>query len=115
MVAGKKATAKKTAKKVLAAPAPATALHRTGATEKHNIPGYPTKLYIYKLDASKYWWVRYFLNGNAVRKTTKAEGKREAIAFAKEFYDVITYNQRHGIHATVSATNFEACKLELMK
>ncbi len=113
MVVGKKAAAKKKAKKT-----PATqkkALHRTGATEKHNIPGYPTKLYIYKLEASKYWWVRYFLNGNAVRKTTKAEGKREAIAFAKEFYDVITYNQRHGINATASATSFEACKLELMK
>jgi hypothetical protein len=93
MVVGKKAAAKTTAKKT-----PATqkkALHRTGATEKHNIPGYPTKLYIYKLEASKYWWVRYFLNGNAVRKTTKAVGNREAIAFAKEFYDVITYNQRH--------------------
>jgi hypothetical protein len=113
MVTGKKAVAKKAAKKTPAAPA--KALHRTGATEKHNIPGYPTKLYIYKLDASKYWWVRYFLNGNAVRKTTKAEGKREAIAFAKEFHDVVTYNQRHGIHATVSATSFDACKRELMK
>ncbi len=110
MVAGKKTVAKKTSaaqKKV--------AKHRTGATEKHYIPNYPTKLYIYKLAASKYWWVRYFVNGNAVRKTTKTESKREAIAFAKEFYDTVTYNQRHGIYATASATSFESCVKELMK
>jgi hypothetical protein len=113
MVVGKKAAAKKKAKKT---PATQTVpVERTRATEKHYIPGYPNKLFIYQLGASKYWWVRYFLNGNAVRKTTKAVGKREAIAFAKEFYDVITYNQRHGISATVSATSFDACKRELMK
>jgi hypothetical protein len=65
-------------------------LHRTGATEKHYITGYPTKLYIYKLAASKYWWARYFSNGNAVRKTTKTDSKLQAIAFAKEFFDVVT-------------------------
>lgn len=113
MVVGKKAAAKKTAKKTLAAQT--VAVERTRATEKHYIPGYPTKLFIYKQAASKYWWVRYFLNRNAVRKTTKTESKREAIAFAKEYYDVITYNQRHGINATVSATSFEACQKELMK
>jgi hypothetical protein len=38
--------------------------HRTGAREKHFIPNYPTKLFIYRHNASKYWWVRYFVNGN---------------------------------------------------
>jgi len=89
--------------------------HRTGATEKHYIPHYPTKLYIYKLDASKYWWARYFVGRNAVRKSTKTESKQEAIAFAKEFYDVVTYNQRHGIAATSSATGFESCLKELLE
>ena len=88
---------------------------RTRATEKHYIPNYPTKLFIYKQAASKYWWVRYFVNGNAVRKTTKFEGMREAIAFAKTFYDTVTYNQRHGIAATQSATSFAACLKELLK
>jgi hypothetical protein len=89
--------------------------HRSLATEKHYIPNYPTKLFIYKLEASKYWWVRYFVNGNAVRKTTKTESKREAIAFAKTFYDTVTYNQRHGISATLSATSFAACLKEMLK
>jgi hypothetical protein len=73
------------------------------------------KLYIYKLEASKYWWVRYFVNGNAVRKTTKTESKREAIAFAKTFYDTVTYNQRHGISSTLSATSFAVCLKEMLK
>jgi len=89
--------------------------HRTGATEKHYIPGYPNKLYIYKLQASKYWWARYFVARNAVRKSTKTESKQKAVAFAKEFYDTVTYNQRHGITATASATSFESCLKELLK
>ncbi len=88
---------------------------RTRATEKHYIPNYPTKLFIYKQAASQYWWVRYFVNGNAVRKTTKTDNKRDAIAFAKSFYDTVTYNQRHGISATLSATSFAACLKEMLK
>jgi len=84
-------------------------------TEKHYIPNYPNKLYIYKLPASRYWWVRYFVNNNAVRKSTKTESKREAIEFAKTFYDTVTYNQRHGINATLSATSFAACLREMLK
>lgn len=108
-VSGKTNTTKKTSAKQV------DAKHRTGATEKHHIPGYPTKLFIYKLYASKYWWVRYFLNGNAVRKTTKTEAKLKAIAFAKEYFATVTYNQQHGISATVSTTSFDACLRELLK
>lgn len=109
MVAKNKPTAKKTSAKQKAQ------LHRTGATEKHYIPNYPTKLFIYKLAASPYWWVRYFANGNALRKSTKCEGKKQAIDFAKTFYDTVTYNQRHGISATLSATSFASCLKELLK
>lgn len=90
-------------------------LHRTGATEKHFIPHYPKKLFIYRLAASKYWWVRYFIGRNAVRKSTKTESKRDAIAFAKEFFDVVTHNQRLGINATVSATSFESCLKQMLE
>lgn len=88
---------------------------RTWATEKHYIPNYPQKLFIYKQQASKYWWARYFANGNAVRKSSKTVSKQEAIAFAKNFYDTITYNLRHGISPTLSATSFESCLKELLK
>jgi len=89
--------------------------HRTGATEKCYIANYPNKLFIYKLTASKYWWARYFVGNNAVRKSTKTEMKREAIEFAKTFYETITYNLRHGIAATLSATSFESCLREMLK
>jgi len=94
---------------------PKVARSRTSATEKHFIQNYPRKLFIYKLPASPYWWARYFLNGNAVRKSTKTESKREAIEFAKTFYDTITYNARHGIAATMSASSFEGCMKEMLK
>ncbi len=30
------------------------------------ITGYPEKLFIYQLEASKYWWVRYFAVGKTI-------------------------------------------------
>ncbi len=113
MVVGNKAATKKVATKTSASQA--VVVERTRATEKHYIPNYPTKLFIYKQAATKYWWVRYFVNGNAVRKTTKTQSKREAVEFAKEFYDIVTYNMRHGIAATASATSFESCMKEMLK
>ena len=88
--------------------------HRTGAREKHFIPNYPTKLFIYRHNASKYWWVRYFVNGNAVRKSTKTDSKRDAIAFAKEYFDLITHNQQLGINSTASVTSFQSCLTQLL-
>jgi len=91
-----------------------TAAHRTTAIEKHYIANYPKKLFIYKHNASKFWWVRYFVGNNAVRKSTKTTVKRDAIAFAKQFFDVVTQNQRLGINATVSATSFASCQKDMM-
>lgn len=83
--------------------APATATtpsrHRTLSTPGSvtYIAGYPQKLYIYQLPASKYWWVRYYTGKNTVRRSTKTSNKRDAIAFAKKFFDDITHMQLHGM------------------
>lgn len=71
------------------------------------IPGYPQKLFIYQLEASKYWWVRYFIAGKTLRKSTKCENKKQAIVFAKQFfYDV---GNRH-VHGEVqSQVGFASC------
>lgn len=90
-------------------------LHRTGATERHYVPSYPKKLYIYKLKASKFWWARYFANGNAVRKSTKTENKRLAIEFAKQFYDEITMGARAGRGAALAATSFDVCLKQMLE
>lgn len=93
---------------------PVPTLHRTGATEKAYVAGYPTELYIYTLAASKYWWVRCYSAGKVFRKTTKQTSKQKAIAFAKDFYDTVKYNSRHGI-ASASKSNFEVCTKEMLK
>ena len=53
------------------------------------VAGYPKKLKLYKLEASPYWWVRTFHDGKIYRKSTRTEVKRDAIAFAKGFYDQV--------------------------
>ncbi len=61
--------------------------HRTNPKVEtlHRIPNYPTKLVIYQLAASPYWWVRYYHNKRILRKSTKETDKRKAIEFAKRF------------------------------
>ncbi len=46
-------------------------------------------------------------------KTTRHEGKREAIAFAKDFYDTVTRNVRQGM-ITSSPANFEIVTKAMM-
>lgn len=53
------------------------------------VSGYPKKLKIYKLEASPYWWVRTFHNGKIYRRSTKTEVKRDALIFARSFYDQV--------------------------
>jgi hypothetical protein len=101
--------AKKTARKTSAT----QTRDRTLPTEKYFLNGYPQKLFIYKLEASSFWWVRYYANGKVLRKTTKKEGKREAIAFAKDFYDTVTRNVRQGM-ITSSPANFEIVTKAMM-
>lgn len=48
--------------------------------------GYPSTLIIYKTNASKYYWVRFFFNGKNRIKTTKCENSKDAKTFAVQFY-----------------------------
>jgi len=65
--------------------------HRASAIPetKFYVPGFPNKLYIYKNEASRYWWVRYYAEKRILRSSTKTENKREALEAAKAFYDDI--------------------------
>jgi integrase len=90
------------------------AVSRATAIERAQVEGYPNKLFIYKQSASKYWWVRLYVGGKVIRKTTKNTDKRKAIAFAKEFYDTAMYNQRHGV-VSGSRANFEMCAQAVLR
>ena len=51
-----------------------------------NIKGYPSTLIIYKTNASKYYWVRFYYNSKYRIKTTKCESTSDAKKFAIQFY-----------------------------
>jgi site-specific recombinase XerD len=55
------------------------------STMEH-IRGYPTTLVIYKIPASRYYWVRFYFAGRYRIKTTKTENKVEAKRVAEKFY-----------------------------
>jgi len=57
--------------------------------------GYPDKLVIFKLPASKFWWCRYFTQKRVLKRSTKTEDKREALQFAKKFYEEILLRERN--------------------
>jgi len=78
---------------------------RTAETERAYIEGYPAHLWIYRLAASRYWWIRYYWNGKVCRKSTKQTGKREAVSFAKSDYDNII-TQGTVVDPRSSVTNF---------
>lgn len=48
-----------------------------------SVPNYPTKLSVFKLSASRFWWVRYYDGGKIFKRSTKTEDKRKATEFAK--------------------------------
>jgi integrase len=56
------------------------------ATIEH-IPGYPKKLIIFQVASSPFWWARTYFKGKHVKRSTQTTSKREAIQFAKDFYD----------------------------
>ena len=72
--------------------------HRTVPLQETltRIPGYPSKLVIFKIPASSYWWVRYYANQRIFKRTTKTEVKRDALEAAKRFYDDVNLRLHNG-------------------
>ena len=77
------------------------------------VPGYPQKLIIYKLEASSYWWVRYYTDGKIVRRSTKTENKNDAFRFAKQFYDDINLRRAQGLSVTTKS-RFDMCAVAML-
>jgi hypothetical protein len=100
-----------------------TTLQTTALKAKHRttplaesitpVPGYPRKLTIYKLEASSYWWVRYYTEGKVVRRSTKAEDKNQAYKFAKSFYDELNSRRAQGL-AVTTKSRFDVCATAML-
>ncbi|NHC08354.1 hypothetical protein [Azonexus fungiphilus] len=87
--------------------------HRTTPVQLTHVPNYPQKLVIYRLEASSYWWVRYYIDGKIARRSTKTEKKGEAIAFAKQFYDEIMLRRASGL-AVTTQSRFDICATNML-
>jgi hypothetical protein len=80
-----------------------------------NVPNYPKKLVIYQLQASPYWWVRYYSNGKILRKSTKETEKRKAIEAAKHFFDEVTLGKHlPQKHSAKVINTFNECASALL-
>jgi len=51
------------------------------------VPGYPSKLVVYRIKASKYWQVRCWVEGRTRKRSAKTTALPAAIAMARVFYE----------------------------
>ncbi|WP_148291339.1 site-specific integrase [Spiribacter curvatus] len=76
--------------------------------------GYPDKLVIFRIPASSFWWVRYYTQGRVLKKSTKTQDKRDAIEFAKRFYEDVLLRERNLLPLRHNRS-FEKCALTLLE
>ena len=69
---------------------------------------------IFKIKASSFYWVRYFYLGVIYKRSTRTDSKRDALEFAKRFYDEINYKQHVGL-LRGKTLNFVACARDVLK
>jgi integrase len=73
-----------------------------------HVPGYPEKLSIFKMQASKFWQVRCWHNGKTYRKSTKSQSMRSALIFARIFYEqLMACNVKHDTSLFVNSKSSE--------
>jgi len=71
------------------------------------VAGYPNKLVVFKISASKFWQVRCFVDGRTHRRTTKTTSLKYAQRFARWFYENLLV-QKH-----VHTEQTKACHTEI--
>lgn len=77
------------------------------------VSGYPSKLSVFKIAASKYWQVRCWIAGRTHRRSTQTQSLRMAQSFAREFYEQLLA-QRASLHSNTTTTaNFNAAFQEI--
>ena len=58
------------------------------------MPGYPSKLLLYKTSASRFFWVRFYFHGRYFYKSTQTESVKDARRFAVDFYEDCLVNAK---------------------
>ena len=73
-----------------------------------SVSGYPTKLKIFQVECSKFYWARVYINGVYKVRSLKTESRKEAIEKAKKFYEDCLVNRRLGIDEVPRVDSFVA-------
>ena len=87
---------------------------RHNPTDITTIKGYPESLKLFRMPASKYWYVRMYIKGGAssgVKKSTRCEKLSEAKEFAINWYEERLLEKRR--FADIGAENFETFSRKL--
>ena len=77
------------------------------------VAGYGT-LTIYRMDASPFWYARYYEDGKIVRRSLKVSEKKEAIKAAKKVFVDLKHRKMNKLPFT-KASGFEVCARGLLK
>lgn len=67
------------------------------------VPGMPTKLKIYKVAISPYWWTRVYVDGRYRMKSLKTEKLKEAQDAAKKFFYQVLIDSQLGTAPSASS------------
>jgi hypothetical protein len=60
------------------------------------VPGYPQKLCVFKIAASRFWQVRCWMGGRTYRRSTQSQSLRMAQSFARQFYEQLMVQHYSG-------------------
>ena len=58
------------------------------------VPGYPRKLVVFKMAASRFWQVRCWIAGKTYKRSTKSQSLRVAQSYARTFYEQLLAQSR---------------------
>jgi hypothetical protein len=79
-----------------------------------SVPRYPAKLVIFRIEASPFYWVRYYDSGRIYKRSTKTDQEREAFKVAIAFYEELL-TRRAGGKALGKNSRFEICAREVLR
>ena len=72
------------------------------------IPGYPSKLKIFQVPCSRFWWARVYANGRYSVKSLKTEVLKDAQRQAKKFYESVLVEAHLGTRPQSKSRSFAA-------
>lgn len=79
----------------------------------HKVNGYGT-LTIYMMEASPFWYMRYYESGRVIRRSLKVTSKSEAIKEAQKVFIGLKHQKMNSLPLT-QKSGFEVCARQLLK